>query len=124
MAESVSRIKIKLVIENLGEVKGELIRYLAPRTIEALLRSMPIDGITALTEGMIYFGTPVRVGSEKPTKLAESGTIAYWPISSSACFFTSKTQPFSPVNVIGKVTDNLELLGRVGSGKRVRMEKI
>lgn len=124
MGENVSRIKVRLAIENLGEVRGELIRFLAPRTVDALLRSMPIDGITALTEGMVYFGTPVRMGSEKPTKQVEAGTMAFWPISSSICLFTSKTQPFSQVNLIGRITDNLELLRQVGSGKRVRMEKI
>ncbi len=32
--EGVSRIKIKFLIEGLGEAEGELVRFLAPRTID------------------------------------------------------------------------------------------
>ncbi len=124
MTESVSRTKIRFIIEDKGESEGELIRYLAPRTVEALLRSMPIHGITAITKGIVYFQTPVKVGSEKPRIQVEAGTLAYWPVSSAVCICLENIQPYSALNVIGKITGNLAILEQVGSGKRVRMEKI
>ena len=36
---SVSRIPIKFIIEQLGEAEGELIRHLAPRTVEAITKT-------------------------------------------------------------------------------------
>ena len=124
LKENVSRTGVKFVIENVGEAKGDLIRFLAPRTIETLLRAMPINGITALTKGMVYFEIPVKVGVEKPKTQAETGTIAYWPISSALCIFFEKSSTYSPVNIVGKITDNLELFRRIGSGKRIRIAKI
>jgi hypothetical protein len=124
LTESVSRTRIRFIMENKGESEGELIRYLAPRTVEALLRSMPIHGITAITKGMVYFQTHVKVGSEKPRIQLEAGTLAYWPVSSAVCICLDNLQPYSALNMIGKITGNLALLEQVGSGKRVRMEKI
>jgi len=123
LSENVSRIKVRFCIEGIGEIKGELIRFLAPKTIDALLRLMPLDAIIALRKGMIYFETQAKTGSEKPKTQVDAGTIAYWPMSSSVCIFLKGIQPYSSVNIIGRVTENLEVLKNITSGKRVRMEK-
>jgi len=124
LTESVSRTAVRFSVEYVGEVKGEFIRFLAPRTVEALLRAMPINGITALMEGAVYFEVPVKVGGEKSKMQVEAGTIAYLPLGSALCVFFNRAQPYSPVNVVGKVTDNLEMFKQLGSGKRIRMERI
>jgi len=124
LTESVSRTRISFIIENKGELEGELIRYLAPRTVEALLRSMPINGITAITKGMVYFETPVKVGSEKPRTKVEMGTLAYWPVSSAVCICLDDIQPYSALNIIGKITGDMTILEQMGSGKRVKMVRI
>jgi hypothetical protein len=46
--DGVSRIKIKFVIEGLGEAEGELVRFLAPRTIDTIVRKLPMEGRAAL----------------------------------------------------------------------------
>ena len=46
--EGVSRIKIKFLIEGLGEAEGELVRFLAPRTIDFIVRMLPLEGRVAL----------------------------------------------------------------------------
>jgi len=123
LGESVSRTAIRFHIESFGEAKGDLVRFLAPRTVEALLHAMPIHGITATTKGMLYFGVPVKLGVEKPKTQVDQGTIAYWPLGSAVCIVLERTNPYSPVNVIGKLTENLEMFRRAESGKRVRMER-
>lgn len=123
MGESVSRTAIRFEIERLGGAKGDLIRFLAPRTVEALLRAMPIHGITATTQGMLYFVVPEKVGAEKPKTQVDQGTIAYWPMGSAVCIVLERTKPYSPVNVIGKITENLETFLQAGPGRRVRMER-
>jgi len=54
----------------------------------------------------------------------EKGTIAYWPLGKALCVFFGDSQPYSPVNILGKVTKNLELFERVESGTRIKVEKI
>jgi hypothetical protein len=44
----VSHIKIKFLIEGLGEAEGELVRFLAPRTIDTIVRKLPIEGRRSL----------------------------------------------------------------------------
>ena len=119
----ISRIKIKFIIEGLGEVEGELVRFLAPRTIDTLVRKLPIEGRAALWKEEVYFETPIKMGEEKAKGTVEKGTIAFWPMGSAICIFYGESQPYSPVSILGEVTKNLELFSRVKSGTKIRVEK-
>jgi len=120
---SLSRTPVKLIIENLGEAEGELIRFTAPLIVEEILRKLPIEGRAALWKEEVYFEIPVKMGAEKSTQKVEAGTIAYWPMGSALCIFYGKTQPYSPVSIVGKITKNLELFKSVKSGVKIRVEK-
>lgn len=122
--EEVSRIKLKFVIEGLGEAEGEFIRHLAPRTVEMIARKLPFEGRAALWKEEVYFEIPVRMGDEKAKKVVDKGTIAFWPMGSALCIFYGESQPYSPVNILGKVTKNLELFSKVKSGMKIRVEKL
>jgi hypothetical protein len=119
----ISRIKIKFIIEGLGEAEGELVRFLAPRTIDTLVRKLPIEGRAALWKEEVYFETPIKMGEEKAKGTVEKGTIAFWPMGSAICIFYGESQPYSPVSILGKVTGNLELFSNVKSGTKIRVEK-
>ncbi|MGB9713432.1 MAG: cyclophilin-like fold protein [Candidatus Bathyarchaeales archaeon] len=118
----VSRVKIKFVIEGLGEAEGELVRFLAPRTVDMVVRKLPIEGRAALWKEEVYFETPIKMGEEKAKSTVEKGTIAFWPMGNALCIFYGESQPYSPVNVLGKITKNLELFGQVKSGTKIRVE--
>jgi len=120
--EDISRIKIKFLIEGLGEAEGELVRFLAPRSIDTLFRKLPLEGRAALWKEEIYFEIPVKMGEEKAKPTVETGTIAFWPMGSALCVFYGQSQPYSPVNILGKITKNLELFKQVKSGTRIRVE--
>ena len=123
--ESVSRVPIKFIIEGFEEeAEGELIRYLAPRTVEAIVRKLPLEGRAALWKEEVYFEIPVKMGEEKAKPTVEKGAIAFWPMGSALCIFYGESQPYSPVNILGRVTKNLELLAKVKSGTKIRVEKI
>jgi len=124
LKESLSRIPVKFLIEEVGAAEGELIRHLAPRTIDTLVKLLPIEGRAARWKEEIYFEIPVKMGDEKAKSTVESGAIAYWPMGNALCIFYGETQPYSPVNVMGKVTKNLHLFEQIGSGKKIRVEKI
>ena len=107
--DGVSRIKVKFVIEGLGEAEGELSVSLAPKTIDTIVRKLPIEGRAALYKEEVYFEIPIKMGEEKAKPTVESGTIAFWPMGSALCVFFGKSQPYSPVSILGKITTNLEL---------------
>ena len=121
---SVSRISIKFIIEGIGEAEGELVRHLAPRTVDAISKRLPIEGRAALWREEVYFQIPVKLGKEKAEPTVEKGAIAYWPMGNALCIFYGGSQPYSPVNLVGQVTKNLELFERVKSGTKIMVEKM
>ncbi len=120
----ISRVKIKFIIEGLGEAEGELVRFLAPRTIDLIVRRLPMEGRAALWKEEVYFETPIKMGEEKAKAVVEVGTIAFWPMGSAICIFYGNSQPYSPVSVLGKVTANLELFKQIKSGTKIRIQSI
>ncbi len=120
---NVSRVPIKFIIDGIGEAEGELVRYLAPRTVNAIVKKFPLEGRAALWKEEVYFEISVKMGGEKAKATVEKGTLGYWPMGNALCIFYGETQPYSPVNVIGKVTANLELFRQVKSGTKIKVEK-
>ena len=123
-ASDASRHLIKLIAEQGGEAEGELVRFHSPVTVDSLAKALPFEGRAAKWKEEIYFETPVKVGSEKAKSKVEVGTIAYWPMSSALCIFYGPTEPYSPVNVVGRIQSNLELFRTIKSGTKIRVEKI
>lgn len=120
----VSHIKIKFLIENLGEAEGELVRFLAPRTIDTIVRKLPVEGRAALYKEEVYFEIPIKMGEEKAKSTVEEGTIAFWPMDGALCVFFGKSQPYSPVSILGKITSNLELFKQVKSGSTIKVQLV
>jgi hypothetical protein len=118
----ISRVKVKFTIEALGEAEGELVRFLAPRTVDMIVRKLPLEGRAALWKEEVYFETPIKMGEEKAKGTVENGSIAFWPMGSAICIFYGESQPYSPVNILGKITKNLELFKQVKSGTKIRVE--
>lgn len=121
MENSISRIPVKFIIENLGEAQGELIRYLAPRTVDAIAKKMPVEGRAALWKEEVYFEIPVTMGEEKAKPTVKKGDITYWPMGRALCVFYGESQPYSPVNIVGRILKDLELFSQVKSGAVIRV---
>jgi hypothetical protein len=122
--EDISRIKVKFMIEGLGEAEGELVRFMAPRTVDTIVRKLPVEGRAALWKEEVYFVIPVKLGEEKAKPTVETGTIAFWPMGSALCVFYGESQPYTPVSVLGKITKNLELFRKIKSGTRIKVEQL
>jgi hypothetical protein len=123
MERNLSHIPIKFIAAEIGEAEGELIRYLAPRTVDTIVKKLPLVGRAALWKEEVYFQIPVKMGEEKAMATVENGAVGYWPMGNALCIFYGETQPYSPVNVVGKVTVNLELFRQVKSGTKIKVEK-
>ena len=119
--DGVSRVKVKFVVEGLGEAEGELVRFMAPRTVDTIIRKLPVEGRAALWKEEVYFEIPIKMGEEKAKATVETGAIAFWPMGSAICIFFGKSQPYSPVSILGKITQNLELFKHVKSGATVKV---
>jgi|SRR5271157_2107881 len=120
----ISRVKVKFIVEGVGEAEGELVRFMAPRTVDLIVRRLPIEGRAALYKEEVYFETPIKMGEEKAKGTIENGTIGFWPMGSAICIFYGKTQPYSPVSILGKITANLQLFKNVKSGTKIRVESV
>jgi len=120
--ENISRVRVKFIIEGLGEAEGELVRFLAPRTIDTIVRKLPVEGRAALWKEEVYFEIPVKIGEEKSKPTVETGDIAFWPMGSALCVFYGQSQPYSSVNILGKINKNLELFKQVKSGATIKVE--
>jgi hypothetical protein len=120
--EDISRVRIRFLIEGLGEAEGELVRFLAPRTVDTIVRKLPVEGRAALWKEEVYFEIPVKIGEEKAKPTVETGTIAFWPMGSALCVFYGQSQPYSSVNILGKITKNLELFEKVKSGATIKVD--
>ena len=120
---SFSRIPISFIVDGVGKAEGEIVRVNSPRTADAIIRQLPIEGRAALWQEEVYFSIPVKMGSEKSKSKVEKGDLAYWPMGSAFCIFWGKTQPYSPVNLVGKITRNLTVFEKVKSGTRIIIEK-
>ena len=120
----VTRFKVRLIAEGHGEAEGELIRFQSPMTVDNLAKALPFEGRAAKWKEEIYFETPVKIGSEKAKPKVEVGAMAYWPMGSALCVFYGPTDPYSPVNVVGRITSNLEMFRTLKSGTKIRVEKL
>lgn len=125
LEQSISRVPIKFLVEGFSEIaEGEFIRFLAPRTVDTILKKLPVEGRAALWKEEVYFEIPVKMGDEKAKATVDKGTIAFWPMGNALCIFYGETQPYSPVNIVGRIVKNLELFAKVKSGTKIRVEKI
>lgn len=123
MDNNATRIPLRLIVEGKGEAKGELIRFLAPRTVDRILIELPVEGRAALLKEGVYFEKSLKIGTEKAVGVVEAGSLAYWPMANSICIFYGKMQPHSPVNIIGRVIGDLDLFKSLKSGTKIRIEK-
>jgi len=124
MSDSVSRIPVRFVLEDGRKAEAELVRFYAPKTADAILRRMPIEGRIARWKEEVYFESGITMGLEKPKSKIDTGTVAFWPMGSAVCIFYGQTQPYSPVNIIGIVKNGLEIFGDATAGGKIRLEKV
>jgi hypothetical protein len=125
LEQSISRVPVKFLAEGFSEdAEGEVIRFLAPRTVDTILKKLPVEGRAALWKEEVYFEIPVKMGDEKAKATVDKGTIAFWPMGNALCIFYGETQPYSPVNIVGRIVKNLELFAKVKSGTKIRVEKM
>jgi len=119
--------RIKIIIPS-GEVKAELIDK-NPKTADVVWKSLPIEAEANRWGDEIYFDIPVEIGLENSQQEVEVGDMAYWPPGTAFCIFfgrtpistSNKPKAYSPVNVFGKIIDNIEILKKIKDGDKIKI---
>ncbi|MCB2171543.1 hypothetical protein KQH65_02255 [archaeon] len=124
MSDELSKIPIKITVVDKGEARGYLNRLTAPLTVETILQMLPINSRTSPAMGHVSVLLGIKRGTEKPVDKVKAGTIAYWPRSDALTIYSKDMKPYSPVNKIGEIEENLELFNRLRSGSRIIIDRV
>lgn len=94
-----------------------------PRIREAFFQALPIEGTANLWGEEVYFDVLLQMENENPSLTVVAGDICYWSPGPAFCIFFGKTQPYSSVNHIGKITDGLDIFRRAEAGDRIVLRR-
>lgn len=108
-------MKIRITIDEDIQLQGLLNETETARKVHAAL---PLQGQGKTWGEEIYFVSDVKARLESPKEVLQPGEIAYWPPMQAICIFFGPTpasqgdeiRAAGPVNVIGMVKENLDLL--------------
>lgn len=120
-AGSVSRIECEATVGARGKAKISLFRHLAPVTVNAVTRALPIDSRVTVQPAMVSLFTQLRVGVEKSRAQFARGDVAFLPSGGLICVFLGSARSDRPLNPIGKVESGIELFDAVRPGDVVRV---
>jgi len=114
---SVSKVECKVSVRGKGEISIELYKHLAPVTVSSILRALPLNArVTVYPKAMVCILTGLKTGVEKQRLEYTRGEIAFLAATGSLCFFMSAAKSQSPLNPVGKIASNQELLEKLSAG--------
>ena len=115
--DSVSKIEVVLRIKGKSELKFELKRHLAPKTVGNLTRSIPLDGNAHMMgNSFAYMETRVNTGGEKLRTQFKKGDVAFMAANGSVCFFINDFESPKSMTLLGKITSSVDALNEVKPG--------
>jgi uncharacterized protein len=116
---SISRLPVTLEITNKGFAECEMIRHLSPVSVGMILKRLPLqDRIHKFADKLVYIETGLTIGSEKQKSRFKRGDMAYMTSNGSICIFI-KDSSVMPMNPIGVVKSNLEIIEATRAGDRM-----
>ena len=115
--------KIKIEFEKIS-IEADLNNS---ETADNIKKILPITNLVNIWGDEIYF--PVDINDEEigAKEIVELGDIGYWPPGNAFCLFFGLTplsqgeeiRPASPINIIGKIKSEINILKSVKSGEKV-----
>ncbi|MEM0118284.1 MAG: hypothetical protein QXV32_07535 [Conexivisphaerales archaeon] len=120
-APSFSRIPFRLVISEKGEVRGELVKHLAPFTNAQLIKAGKVEGVITREKEQVVLVAGIKAGLEKSKKEFEAGSVALLPLDGSIRFILTNQSVPRPMNHIGEVKEGMDILAHARSGDRAQL---
>ncbi|MEC8749947.1 MAG: cyclophilin-like fold protein [Chloroflexota bacterium] len=101
-------------------------------TANKIKKILPISNSVNTWGDEIYFSIGVNDYENDSKEVVELGDLGYWPPGNAFCLFFGltpasegdKIMPASPVNVIGKILGDLEILKSIKSGDKVSINLV
>jgi hypothetical protein len=122
-ANSVSRVALTLELKNKGMLECQLIRHLAPLTVNKIMKSLPVqDRVHVFGDKFVYLETRLEIGAEKQKTQFRRGDISFMTSNASICFFV-KDCIASPMNHIGIVKQDVKLIDATETGDIMILKK-
>ncbi len=121
--------KIKITA---GNVTAEA-HLFTTATADAIWNGLPFESTCNLWGDEIYFTIPLSQSLEKDAReIVGKGDLGYWPQGPAFCIFFGRTpasradeiRPASPVNIIGKITEDAKEFRKVKSGSQITIEAL
>jgi len=95
-------------------------RHLVPTLVGKISRSLPLGGNAhILGKSGIYFETSVDAGLQRTRKEFKKGDIAFLSVGHAICFFYSDSKTQKEMSLIGRITDDPEILETIESGDEI-----
>ena len=92
-------------------------KHLAPVTVSAIIRALPLNArVTVYPKAMVCILTGLKTGVEKQKLDYIKGEVAFLPANGSLCFFMGAAKSQSPLNPVGLIASNPELLQKLSAG--------
>ncbi len=99
-------------------------------TADKIKKILPLSNSVNTWGDEIYFSIGVNDGEIDSEEVVELGDLGYWPPGNAFCLFFGltpasegdKIMPASPVNIIGKILSDLEILKSIKSGEKVSVK--
>lgn len=121
-------VPIKINLFGIGIIEGEIIRYIAPLTADAILDKLPI-----VLRGRFSFGSKkywtlpgieIYKGANRKSKAkVEKGDILYNPKTDELIITLENIEMPNKVNKVGKVNANLDILLQARNGLNTKIIK-
>lgn len=121
--------KIRIIVDEssaVAELSGS-------KTSEAIWDALPIENTVNTWGEEIYFEIPVKSALDENAKeVVEKGDLGYWPSGRAFCIFFGPTpaskgdeiRPASAVNIVGKVSGDVEMFKSVQDGTNIKLERM
>ena len=101
-------------------------------TADKIKKILPLSNSVNTWGDEIYFSIGVNDDENDSKEVVELGDLGYWPPGNAFCLFFGltpasegdKIMPASPVNVIGKILGDFEILKSIKSGEKVSVKLI
>ena len=102
------------------------------KTANGIKKILPITNYVNTWGDEIYFSIDVDDGEINSKEVVDLGDLGYWPPGKAFCLFFGLTPasegddiiPASPVNIIGKILGDLEILKTIKNGEEVSIKLV